>query len=181
MHLWSQYDTDRPACFDPQCSWHRIHRCLNKTSRIAQAMKNNNRAFTATATKCQSGVLFILDLDQCIQNHGTALTQIHLIRLHLWLILRLFWVLVKSLHIEQCFKDPKQSFYPAINLKFLDVGGGFGSRRCGGHELRIKGQKLNLELKSIRKWRFTRTDKNRRLRGSRRLELIIFWFLLFSG
>jgi len=65
-------------------------------------------SFTATSAKGETGILFVLDLDEGIQNHGTAIIQIHGIRAQIWLLVVLFWV-------------------PSIDLKVLDA---FAARCC---------------------------------------------------
>ena len=50
--------------------------------------------FSAGSPEGQCGVNLILDLDEGIQHHWTAVVKIDTVLLHLWLVSRLIWVLM---------------------------------------------------------------------------------------
>ena len=49
-------------------------------------------SLSARSSECETGIHFILDLDQSVQDHGAAVVEVNLIVLHLWLSSWLFWV-----------------------------------------------------------------------------------------
>ena len=74
----------------------------------------STNAFATTASKGQRGILFIFNLEQGIQYHGTTVIQIDRIRTEIGLLMRTFRI-------------------PAIDFEILNT---FGFGRCGGSSLR---------------------------------------------
>jgi len=81
-------------------------------------------SFTAAPAKGERRILFVFDLDESVQNHGTTIVKIHGIGAEIWLLVVLFGV-------------------PSINLEVLDAFAGCLRLRLidGGFEVGFRGRR----------------------------------------
>ena len=89
LTVWQRVDLGITRLLDPAQARQRVDAIDVHGARSANSLP-------ATSSEGQSGILFVLDFDQGVQDHWSAGVQVNLVRLEVWLFGWLVWVLSQS-------------------------------------------------------------------------------------